>query len=157
MLRIVDFALQLCSEHTEGSSLLISATAARDICLEALDELQNRVNLLQDQATCQTTDIVACKKKQNRNHSQKHGFQHLHAYLQQRIIEFTCRSLRDAARLFPINSFWRRNICENSCKLEFQEAVSIIDDIVLVSSVKMLGICHLILRESTKITDAGIQ
>ena len=112
MLRIVEFALQLCSDNTERSSPLIRVTTARDICLEAFNELQNRVDLLQDQAACQTTGIITCK----RNRSQKPGFQHLHAYLQQRIIEFTCRSLRDTARLFPISSVWRRNICENSCK-----------------------------------------
>ena len=116
MLRIVEFALQLCSDNTERSSPLIRITTARDICLEAFNELQNRVYLLQDQATFQTTDIIARKKKKT-NHSQNIGFQHLHAYLQQRIIEFTCGSLRDTARLFPINSFWFRNICENSCRL----------------------------------------
>ena len=63
MLRIVEFALQLCSDNTERSSHLIRVTTARDICLEAFNELQNRVDLLQDQATFQTTDIIARKKK----------------------------------------------------------------------------------------------
>ena len=53
MLRFVDFALELCSEMTDGSSPLMRATAARDICSEALDELQKRVDLLRDWATCQ--------------------------------------------------------------------------------------------------------
>ena len=85
MLRIVEFALQLCSDNTERSSPLIRVTTARDIYLEAFNELQNRVDLLQDQATFHTTDIIARKKKKT-NHSQEIGFQHLHAYLQQRII-----------------------------------------------------------------------
>ena len=156
MLRIVDFALKLCSEITEGPSSFTTATAARDICLEAFNELQNRVDLLQDQAACQTTGIVTCK----RNRSQKPGFQHLHAYLQQNIIEFTCRSLHDTARLFRINSFWHRNICENSCRLKLQEAVRVrvgCMDSILMSSVKMLGLYHLNLSKSTNITDAGVQ
>ena len=125
MLRIVEFALQLCSENTEGSSPLIKVTTARDICLEAFNELQNRVDLLQDQATFQTTDIIARKKKKT-NHSQEIGFQHLHAYLQQRIIEFTCRSLRDTARLSSIDSFWRIIIlCKSSCRLKIQEAAGV--------------------------------
>ena len=44
MLRIVDFALNLSSETTEGSSPHIRVTTARDICLEAFNELQNRVD-----------------------------------------------------------------------------------------------------------------
>ena len=159
MLRIVEFALQLCSDNTERSSPLIRVTTARDICLEAFNELQNRVDLLQDQATFQTTDIIARKKKKT-NHSQKIGFQHLHAYLQQRIIEFTCGSLCDTARLFPINSFWFRNICENSCRLKLQEAVGVrvgCVDTILVNSVKMLGLFHLNLSKSTNVSDAGVQ
>ena len=44
---------------------------------------------------------------------------------------------------------------ENSCKL--QEAVSIIDDVIFVNSVKMLGLCHLNLNGCKNITDAGFQ
>ena len=67
MLRIVEFALQLCSENTEGSLPLIRVTTARDICLEAFNELQNRVDLLQDQATFQTTDIMYYRPQGGKN------------------------------------------------------------------------------------------
>ena len=63
-------------------------------------------------------------------------------------------------RLFPINSFWFRNICENSCQLKLQEAVDVrvgCVDTILVNSVKMLGLFHLNLSKSTNVSDAGVQ
>ena len=40
---------------------------------------------------------------------------------------------------------------------ELQEAVSIIDDVIFVNSVRMLGLCHLNLNGCKNITDAGVQ
>ena len=53
------------------------------------------------------------------------------------------------------HKYWQSNLCEASCKIELQQAVSISDS-MLMNITKMIGLRRLNLEKS-KITDIGVQ
>ena len=53
------------------------------------------------------------------------------------------------------HKYWQSNLCEASCKIELQQAVSISDS-MLMNITKMIGLRRLNLKKS-KITDIGVQ